>query len=706
MDAPGHVGSPLRTPRLADRLAAARRTCFVGRQTELDLFRSALLDDASPFAVLYVHAPGGVGKTALLAEYAHIAAEVGVPAVLLDGRNIDPSPPSFLRALSVTLGIAEGDSPLEALARQSRGVLLIDTYETLAPLDAWLRESFLPQLPERHVVVVAGRNPPAPAWRSDLGWPELVRIVPLRNLRPDESRVYLGARGVPDAQHEGVLAFTHGHPLALALVSDVLARGDTRASFLPEHEPDVVQALLERFVQQIPSQRHRDALEVCAHARVTTEPLLAEVLGDERAAELFAWLRGLSFIEQGPQGLFPHDLAREVLDTDLRWRNPEDYRELHGRVRRFVVRTLQEATGHEQQRAAFDLLYLHRGNPIVRPMHDWDALTAGYAEPATPADIPTMLALVHGHEGPASAEIAAYWAARQLQGFAVCRDEAGEVAGFVAVVTLHRATPEDRAADPAIAAAWDFAARSGPVRPGEEVIYHRFQMGRDTYQTASAAMNLMAMNCALHWVTNPRLAWSFLAVADPDYWQQVFTYVRLRRSPVAEFSVGGRPYAVYTHDWRAEPAPVWLDLMSKKELTTDIEVEALETRRPRPLVVLSEPEFATFVRQALRDYTRPDALATNPLVHSRLTLETADGAPDATTLQARIREAAEQLRANPRDEKLYRAIHRTYLEPAASQELAAERLGLPFSSYRRHLTAGIARITASLWWRELHGLAT
>ena len=48
----------------------------------------------------------------------------------------------------------------------------------------------------------------------------------------------------------------------------------------------------------------------------------------------------------------------------------------------------------------------------------------------------------------------------------------------------------------------------------------------------------------------------------------------------------------------------------------------------------------------------------------------------------------------------------TYLEPAATQELAAERLGLPFSSYRRHLTTGIARVTAALWNRELHGTAS
>jgi hypothetical protein len=37
------------------------------------------------------------------------------------------------------------------------------------------------------------------------------------------------------------------------------------------------------------------------------------------------------------------------------------------------------------------------------------------------------------------------------------------------------------------------------------------------------------------------------------------------------------------------------------------------------------------------------------------------------------------------------------------QEAAAERLGLPFSTYRRHLTTGVERVTGWLWQRELHG---
>ena len=37
------------------------------------------------------------------------------------------------------------------------------------------------------------------------------------------------------------------------------------------------------------------------------------------------------------------------------------------------------------------------------------------------------------------------------------------------------------------------------------------------------------------------------------------------------------------------------------------------------------------------------------------------------------------------------------------QEAAAEVLGLPYSTYRRHLAQGVARIVAWLWDREVYG---
>jgi hypothetical protein len=48
-------------------------------------------------------------------------------------------------------------------------------------------------------------------------------------------------------------------------------------------------------------------------------------------------------------------------------------------------------------------------------------------------------------------------------------------------------------------------------------------------------------------------------------------------------------------------------------------------------------------------------------------------------------------------------IDRTFLRPAPTQERAAELLGLPFSTYRRHRNRGVERIVAWLWQRELYG---
>jgi hypothetical protein len=63
------------------------------------------------------------------------------------------------------------------------------------------------------------------------------------------------------------------------------------------------------------------------------------------------------------------------------------------------------------------------------------------------------------------------------------------------------------------------------------------------------------------------------------------------------------------------------------------------------------------------------------------------------------------LRQHPKDDKLLRAVERTYLSPAPTQAAAAEVLGLPFSTYRRHLSQGVERIVTRLWDHEVYGAA-
>ncbi|HEX5165148.1 MAG TPA: ATP-binding protein [Thermomicrobiales bacterium] len=688
------TASSAHPPRLADRLAAARRGRFVGRHAELDTFRSALLAPAPPFAVLYLYGPGGIGKSSLLREYARIASEVDKPAFRIDGRNVDPSPPGFLRAVRHALQLDDG-APSVIEDWPPGSVLLIDTYEMLESLDEWLREVFLQQLPAETIVVIAGRNPPAAAWLADLDWSALTRTLPVRNLLPEESETYLATRGVPGDQHGSVLAFTHGHPLALALVADVLQRGNHLDGFDPKDEPDLLRLLLEHLVQDVPSPLHRRALEVSVMAWSTTEELLARVLDVDDAHELFEWMRRLSFIEHGAFGLFPHDLAREVLDEDLRWRSPTGRRELSIRLATCLHDWFHQSRGAEQQRVWFDLLYLYRHNPAFRPYFDWSAIGTAYAEPALPADHPAIEAMVLHHYGVESAAIARHWLARQPEAFLVYRDAGGDLFGFMAHLELQRATAEDIAADPATTAALEYVQRHRPARPDEVIAYLRFWMSREAEQGISPALNLTAINASIYWTTRQKLAWNFIALADPAFLQPHFTSIHMWRVPEADFEVGGRRFGIFAHDWRVETPAEWLQI--KASLASDTAV-ATDARPSAPAsVILSDEQHREAVRQALRDFCRPDLLAGNPLVGTWLVHGAAHDGAQGAALQSLLREAVETL-ASPKDLKFHRAIWHTYIEPAPTQELAAELLNLPFNTYRYHLARGIERIDA--WLRQ------
>lgn len=672
---------------VADRLRGARRRGFVGRAAELELFRAALEAPEPPFSVLWICGPGGVGKTTLLGALADAARAVRRSPVLLDLRGIEPSPPSFTAELARASG-------LDA----ERPVLLLDTFETAGALEDWLREELVPGLPAGALVVIAGRARPAGAWRRDPGWRELLRVVSLRNLDPDDTRALLRAAGVGAELDGWALGLTHGHPLALSLLLDVLAqRGDAPLELAAV--PDLVGPLVACFLAGVPSPRHRLALEIAAHAHFTTAGILGAALGQEEGEELFAWLRELSFVECGPHGLFPHDLAREVIDADLRWRDASAYARVHAHVRADVVERLERTEGRELQRAHGDLMFLHRGNPAARAFWDWKSLGEVYADAAGPDDAEPIAAMVERHEGAESAAIARHWLERRAEAFAAFRGRGAEPVGFLAQLALHAASDDELARDPGARAMWAHAQRHGAPRPGDEVLACRFAMDRDAYQSSSRSFNVITMRSTQEWLRRPRLAWYYIPFADPDAVAPLMAYIGFPRAPDADFEVGGHSYGVYARDWRREGGAEWLERMAERELGGE-PPPGEQGEEPEPLA-LSQPEFAAAARRALRALHNHGELAANPLLRSRMLRERPGDAADA--LRELLEDAVDSLRADPRDAKLVRALDRTYLRPAPTQEAAADLLGLPFSTYRGHLTRGVERVVDRLWQRELYG---
>jgi hypothetical protein len=179
-------------------------------------------------------------------------------------------------------------------------------------------------------------------------------------------------------------------------------------------------------------------------------------------------------------------------------------------------------------------------------------------------------------------------------------------------------------------------------------------------------------------------------------------YIHFDRASDADFEVGGRDYGVFARDWRRERGVEWLERMAGRELGGGQPVPDIE-RQSAPELALSQQEFADAVRRALRDVHRPGALATNPLVGTRVVRECGADVPAPEALRELLRQAVDAVRADARGEKLARALECTYLRPAPTQEAAAELLGLPFSTYRGHLTRGLERVAEWLWQRELYG---
>ena len=545
---------------VGDRVGAARRRAFVGREPELTYFDRLVHDPHAETAVVFVHGPGGVGKSTLLRRFADECADHGIPALRLDARDLAPTPEAITAALAP---MAEPELP--AGSRPSgRRVLLIDTFELLAPLEAFVRDRVLAALPADTLVVVAGQLPPSTAWLTDPGWSALIATLPLANLSPAESDDYLGRRNVPPDQRDAAVAFTRGHPLALALVSEVVR---TRGSFAPQQAPDVVKALVDQLMQAVPSAEHRLALEATSQVRVLTAPLLAALLEDADATGLFDWLRRLPIVELGPGGLRLHDLAADVLDAELRWRDPPHYRQLHDRARRFFLDRLSAADPAEQSTAMMDLIFLHEElRPYLQP--GAVATNALRLDAATSADAPAILAIIARHEGDESAAIASAWLAAQPDAWSVVRALDGTVAGLLCALAIEDRAATAGVADPAIAAAYTELARHAPLRQGERCTLIRYWMSAEGYQGVSPAQSLVTVQIGRHYVTTAGLAVSLVSFADPEPWAAATEYSDQQRMPAADFTVGARRYASFGHDWRVVTPTDWLARLAMRETGT------------------------------------------------------------------------------------------------------------------------------------------
>ncbi|SPL96366.1 COG2256: ATPase related to the helicase subunit of the Holliday junction resolvase [[Actinomadura] parvosata subsp. kistnae] len=636
--------------------------------------------------MLYVHGPGGIGKSALLRRFADEAIAAGRTVVQLDGRTVNATPEAF-------------GAEAEVVLRDEHVVLLVDTFELIQGLEGWLRERFLPRLPVGALVVLAGRNPPDIRWRADPSWAGALKVVQLGELAADEARALVDARGVADGLREPLLSFAGGHPLALSLGAAVAA-GDERASSRWTPSQDVIGTLLDQLVGDPPTPAHQRALEVCAHVHMTTEELLRAVLpADDDVRGLFSWLRRLPFVEVGTQGLHPHDVVRDLLEADLRWRDPAGYVRMHERIHTHFAEKIRTVPDAEVPAVARALVFLRRNDPVTAGFYShWHGQGEVQEEAFVPGDVEGLLR-VAAIESEESAEAALFWARRQPTAFRVYRlTRTGEPVAYLAWLRLQEPDESELDADPIVAAAWAHVRATTPLRAGEHMAVTRGWL-LPSYRGVSPVMDLIQWRAMGYYLRSERLAWTFFVRSDPDVsgdYHRQYDFIEIPERP----RVGGRTYGLFAHDWRKVPAQAWLERVSRPPSPEPDDTGVLDPAPP--LAVLTETEFSEAVREALRRLSHPRALAVNPLARTRLVTGHPDPDP-ASALRDLLRQAITNLKDDPSAHKSYQALEMTFLRGTPTQLIAAEQLGLPFTTYRRHLTTGVERVCADLWHRELHG---
>ncbi|MEM6995026.1 MAG: winged helix-turn-helix domain-containing protein [Myxococcota bacterium] len=540
----------------------ARHVAFVGRVAETQRFLQGVANPQSREQLLWVTGPAGVGKTTLLEELRCQCTVAGRRAVTLRADELVPRPDALARTLARALEIPDAEDPLTQLPRCPFSVLFIDGYDLLAPIDAWLHASLWPAMPSQLRLVLASRAEPPARWCCDPAWSQAATHLELDAFGEGNAREFLARQAVDPRHFERVWDFTHGHPLAMALVVDALRR--SRGVFEPSQRLGVIDALVAWFVDRLPSRGHLHALQAaCLMGRVSPRSLAALVDAGGDAEEFFDWLSGLSFVEPAANGVRVHDLVRESVLAQLSARDSDRLATLLGRGAERALDELRCAEDYESRRRAIALfMSLGRYHPALPSFYHQEAESLR-VEVANVRSSAFAEEVVETHEGGESADIVRRWLpAREASTWVVRDDNAIEVA----LVLMLQLDVDDRACaawDPVAASIFRYLDDHDLARPGDRILVHRYLLAREDYQAPSAAMQCcheVVGGNHFHCLSEfPECVHSFIVYGDPDLWQTVQDFYDFTRAPEAyEVPLGPRRATFFYHSFRDAPFVDWV----------------------------------------------------------------------------------------------------------------------------------------------------
>ncbi|HVG17694.1 MAG TPA: winged helix-turn-helix domain-containing protein [Blastocatellia bacterium] len=587
------------TRLVKDLLDERASEAFVGRTDELKTLSGLLEDD---LRVVFVHGIAGIGKSALLGAFADQARARGVVVVNLDCRAIEPTERGFLHELSAAIGDATNlfaQVPQLLKSMGGRVIVSLDNYELFRLMDTWLRQVFIPMLPDNVRIVLVGRDSPVLAWLTSPGWQGLVRTIPLGPLDEPEAVELLvrSATGQEDAHL--VNRFARGHPLALKLAATVAmeSRSPDAIMATPGFQR-VVEELMRLYLADVHDPLTRQALDAASVVRRITLSLLQAMLPDAAPQDAFERLQALPFVESEHDGLRLHELVQQAIATSLKAVDPSKYQDYRRSAWRQLSTESRRTGLRDLWRYTADLLYIIE-NPVVREAFFPTGARQYVVEPARAEDSAAIQEISKLHEPARAASLIEMWWRRAPQAFHVVRDHDGKVAGFYLMFDPATINPTYFDDDP-IAGQWWNHLRDDPVPGNQRALFLRRWLSRKHGEKSSPVQAACWLDIKRTYMEmRPHLRRVYITVSDLAKYAPVAQKLYIQPLLAGEIKLDGRVYNSAMLDLGPSSVDGWLARLAAAELGVEeaasIDMQAHELLLDGKRVKLTKLEFEVFL---------------------------------------------------------------------------------------------------------------
>ncbi len=532
---------------IKERLRLQEQKSFVGRAEELAALLEAMAEDGP--LVTFVYGLGGMGKSSLLAALLEVGRERGAGGIHLDCRAIQPSEQGLLEGLSRVLdqNFTSPAAIADYLGRQPGPLLLaFDTYEVFRLMDTWLRQVFVPALPDNVRLFFFGREAPVTAWLTAPGWQGLVRSMRLGPLDGQAAADLLAQAGVDPAAVGRISAFANGHPLALKLAAAALAeQPDLQLEELESRR--VVEELASLYLKDARDPLTRQVLEAASVVRRATRSLLGAMLPGLEPQEAYDRLKALPFVETGSDGLIVHDVVRQTVETLLRATDPSQYRSYRRAAWQRLRNELATAGRSHLWRYTADMIYLIE-YPIVREAFFPSDAHLYAVEQARPDDGTVINAITTQHDGPESVAVLSYWWRYLPESFTVVRDPAGQVVGYYQLFNPAKVSPRLLEADGLVWQWWQHL-QDDPIPPNQGVLFSRRLLAADAGEDLSGVQAACWLDIKRAYLANPHLRRIYFSTRDTANRLPVVEQLGFRLAAGLRQELDGRNYSTLLNDF-------------------------------------------------------------------------------------------------------------------------------------------------------------